>query len=203
MDQRDRVIAEERVGAAGELDVMGDVGAGLLQVHPVDRAAQRDPLIQRREHALAQLATQRRLAEQQTRERRARVHLGVRQHPQLFELLDRQHVRLIQDENHGLAALGGLRGEQLGRLRDQRRPVEPWGRAERRDDLSVDPARPDRRVGQVDDRVPARVQAGGRRSRGDGLAGADLAAHHPERPLGDDPVDPRDSLLVGSGREQH
>ena len=88
MDQRDRIITEQLVGAAGELDVVRDVLAGLLEIHPVDRAPQRDPLIERGEHALAQLATQGRLAEQQARERRAGVHLGVRQHPQLLQLLD-------------------------------------------------------------------------------------------------------------------
>ena len=87
MDQRDRIVAEQRVAAAGELDVVGDVFAGLFAVHPVDRAPQRDPLIERGEHALAELAAQRRLAEQQARERRTRVHLGVGQHPQLLELL--------------------------------------------------------------------------------------------------------------------
>ena len=152
---------------------------------------------------MAQLAAQRRLAEQQAGERRARVHLGVGQHPQLFELLDRQQVRLVEDEHDGLAALGGLGGEQLGRLRDQRRAVEARRGAQRADDLGVDPARPDRRVGQVDDRVAARVQAGARRSGGDGLAGADLAADDAERALADDPVDPRDGLLVSGRAEQH
>ena len=40
---------------------MGDVFASLFAVHPVDRAPQRDPLIERGEDALAQLAPQRRL----------------------------------------------------------------------------------------------------------------------------------------------
>ena len=52
-----------------------------------------------------------------------------------------------------------LGGEQVGRLRDRCRPVEPWRGTERGNDLRVDPARPDSRVGQVDDRVAARVQA--------------------------------------------
>ena len=53
------------------------------------------------EHALSELATQRRLTKQQARERCAGVHLGVRQHPQLFELLDRQKMRLVQDDRFG------------------------------------------------------------------------------------------------------
>ena len=96
-----------------------------LQIHPVDRAAQRDPLIESGEDALAQPATQGRLTEQQTGERRPGVHLGVRQHPQLFELLGREQMRFVQDDDHGLATLGSLGGEQLSRLWDQRRPVEP------------------------------------------------------------------------------
>jgi hypothetical protein len=132
---------------SARFDVVRDVLAGLFQIHPIDRAAQRDPLIERGEHALAQLAAQRWLAQQQTGEGGTRVHLGVGQHPKLFELLCGEEVRLVQDEHDGLAALGGLGGKQLGRLRDQRRAVEPWGGAERCDDLGVDPARPDRRVG--------------------------------------------------------
>ena len=62
-------------------------------------------------------------------------------------------------------------------------------------------ARPDRRVREVDDRVPALLQASARGSGGDGLACADLAADHPERPLGDDPayVDYDDYRDAGDG----
>ena len=87
--------------------------------------------------------------------------------------------------------------EQLARLRDQVGLVVVGLAAERLHDLAVDPARADRRVGQVDDRVAAAVQRGDGGARGARLAGADLAADQPERALGDQERDPRARLLMG------
>ena len=118
VDQPDRVIIEERVGTAGELQMVREVIAGLLEVHPVDRVAQRDPLIQRGERRLPQPPAERRLAEQHARERRARVHLAVGQHPQLLELLGAQQMTLVQDEHNPAAAFGLLGLEHLLGLGD-------------------------------------------------------------------------------------
>ena len=71
------------------------------------------------------------------------------------------------------------------------------------DDLVVDAADPDRRVGQVDDGVPGRVQGGERGADGDGLPGADLAGDHPDAVFGDAPADPGDGLAVGGVAVQH
>ena len=105
-------------------------------------------------------------------------------------------MALVENEHDPTAALGFLGLEHLLGLGDQRRGVKPRGVTERSDDLGVDPARADHRVGEVDHRVPARIKRGCRRSRGDGLPGADLAADDAERPLLHDPADPRDRLLV-------
>ena len=71
------------------------------------------------------------------------------------------------------------------------------------DDLVVDAADPDRRVGQVDDGVPGRVQAGQRGADGDGLPGADLAGDHPDAVLAHAPADPGDGLPVRRVAVQH
>ena len=76
-------------------------------------------------------------------------------------------------------------------------------RAERGDDLVVDAADPDGRVGQVDDGVAGRVQGGERGADGDGLPGADLAGDHPDPVLGHAPADPGDGLAVGGVAVQH
>ena len=76
-------------------------------------------------------------------------------------------------------------------------------RAERGDDLVVDAADPDGRVGQVDDGVPRGVQGGEGGADGDGLPGADLAGDHPDAVLGDAPADPGDGLAVGGVAVQH
>ncbi len=46
MNEVGGVVAEQRVAAAGELEVMGQVGLGLGGFHPVHRVAQRDPLVE-------------------------------------------------------------------------------------------------------------------------------------------------------------
>ena len=71
------------------------------------------------------------------------------------------------------------------------------------DDLVVDPADPDGRVREVDDRVPRRVQGVQGGADGDGLPGADLAGDHPDAVLGDAPADPGDGLAVGGVAVQH
>ena len=107
-------------------------------------------------------------------------------------------MALVEDEHDPTAALGLLGLQHLLGLGDQRRGVKPGGVAERADDLGVQAARADHRVGEVDQRVPARIEPGGRRAGGDGLAGADLPADDAERPLRINPADPRDRLLVGA-----
>jgi hypothetical protein len=105
-------------------------------------------------------------------------------------------MAFVQDEYDSAAALGLFGLQCLLGLGDQRCGVKPGGVAERADDLGVDPARADHRVGEVDQRVPARVQPGRRRAGGDGLASTDLTADHAERSFLHDPADPRDRLLV-------
>ena len=51
VDERDRVVAEQRVRAAGEREVVRDVAGRLGGVEAGDRVADRDPLIQRGERA--------------------------------------------------------------------------------------------------------------------------------------------------------
>ena len=51
MDERDRVVGEQRVGAAGELEVVGQVAFGFGLAHPGHRVTQRDPLVQGGERA--------------------------------------------------------------------------------------------------------------------------------------------------------
>ena len=63
MDQRDRVIGEQGVRAAREREVVLHIARRLRGGEAADRVADRDPLIQRGEHALAQPVTQRRLTE--------------------------------------------------------------------------------------------------------------------------------------------
>ena len=79
MDQRDRVVGEQRVGAAGEREMVLHVALGFLRGQTADRVAHRNPLIQRGERAAPEPVTQGGLAEQQQAERRGLVHPHVRQ----------------------------------------------------------------------------------------------------------------------------
>ena len=51
VDEGHGVVAEEGVGAAGELEVVGDVGGGLVGGHGGHGVSQPDPLVQGRQHA--------------------------------------------------------------------------------------------------------------------------------------------------------
>ena len=77
VDQRDGVVAEQGVGAAGELEVVGDVPAGLVGCQGGHGVAQGDPLVQGGQHAEAEHPAQGGLAEEQAGQRAGRVHLGV------------------------------------------------------------------------------------------------------------------------------
>lgn len=46
MDEGDRVVGEQGVGAAGDLDVVADVVGGVGWVHAGDGVAHRDALIE-------------------------------------------------------------------------------------------------------------------------------------------------------------
>ena len=65
VDQRDRVIGEQRIGPAGDLGVMADVVGGIGWCHSGQRVADRDPLIERCEDTEAQPMPQGGLSDQQ------------------------------------------------------------------------------------------------------------------------------------------
>ena len=79
MDQGSRIIAEKRVRAAGELEVMTDVAAGLLPGHGRHRVSERGALLQGREHGELHGAPQGRLADQQAGERGIGIEVVVGQ----------------------------------------------------------------------------------------------------------------------------
>ena len=58
-------------------------------------------------------------------------------------------------------------------------------------------------VGQVDEHVPRRIQVGGGRPHGHGLAGTDLAGDHPDRTLVHTPGDAGHRLTVAGMAVQH
>jgi hypothetical protein len=76
--------------AAGQGQVVLEVGGGLGQVHRLDGEPGGDPLVQGGEHAHPQLPVQGGLAGQDRRERGGGVHLGVGQQPQFLQLVGLQ-----------------------------------------------------------------------------------------------------------------
>src|SRR5919204_125247 len=66
VDEAERVVAEDGVASAGELEVVADVADGLLQVHAVQVVAQGDALVQGGQGAELEPAAQGGLAQQQT-----------------------------------------------------------------------------------------------------------------------------------------
>ena len=127
----------------------------------------------------------------------------IGQHPDRLQLGVVEQVGFVDHDDGGAAAFDLLDRERVNGLRDQggvvgQRPVPEGG-----DDLVVDAADPDRRVGQVDDGVPGRVEGGEGGADGDGFPSTDLAGDHPDAVLGDAPADPGDGLAVGGVAMQH
>ena len=65
VNQRDRIIGEQRIGPAGDLGVMGDVVGGIGWCYSGQRVADRDPLIERCEDTETQPMPQVGLSDQQ------------------------------------------------------------------------------------------------------------------------------------------
>src|SRR6266545_4292684 len=82
----DGVVGEQRVGAARQVQVVGQVGGGLGQVHRGQGVAGGDALVERGGHAKAELAGKRRLADQDAREGAGRVHVRAGEQAQLLQL---------------------------------------------------------------------------------------------------------------------
>jgi hypothetical protein len=69
VNQCDRVVGEQRVRAAGQFEVVGQVAFGLGLAHPGHCVAQRDPLVQCGERAEFDPPAQGGLADEQACER--------------------------------------------------------------------------------------------------------------------------------------
>ena len=147
-----------------------------------------------REHAEGQLQAQGGLADQEGGEAGGRVEVEIGQHPQRFELLVIELLRLVDDQDGDTAAFGGFTGQDVvGLGGGWRRPgeagagVEAGGLAAGHGDLLVNAAGADPGVGDVDGPVAGGVEAGQGGANAHGLACADLAGQHGHRAGGDGP----------------
>jgi hypothetical protein len=175
MNERDRVVGEQRVVAPGQRQVVTQVATGLLVGHRLHRVAQPDALVERGEHAEFHPPPQGGLADEQARERARRVEVMICQEPQRFQLVIAEQVRLLDDHDGGASPFSVFGGERVGGLWSQRGVMGQGLPTQRGDDAVVDAPDADGGVGQVDHGVAAAVQGGQRGAHGDGLAGADSA----------------------------
>jgi hypothetical protein len=104
----------------------------------------------------------------------------VGEHADGFELAVVEQVGLVDDQDGGAAAFGGLAGQDVVGLGGQGGGAVGGAAAEAGDDVVVDAADAGGGVGEVDDGVPGGVDAGQGGAGGDGLAGADLAGDDAE-----------------------
>ena len=112
--------SENRVSAAaGEVEVVAEVAAGLLAGHGGHGVAQRDALVEGGEDAEFDPPSQGGLADQQAGEGAGGVHVVVGEHADRFELGVVEQVGFVDDEDGGAAAFGVLGGEGVGGLGDQ------------------------------------------------------------------------------------
>ena len=87
VDERGGVIAEKRIGAAGEAGVMLQVTGCLLQGHRLHGVADGDPLVERGEDAEFHVLPQLRLAGEHGRQRRGGIEVGIGEHPDGLQLV--------------------------------------------------------------------------------------------------------------------
>src|SRR6202034_1695421 len=181
VDLGDGVVGEQVLSAAGELQVVADVAAGFLGRHAVHVVADGDPLVEGGQDAELDHAAQGGLAEQDGGERGLAVHVVVGEHADRFELGVVEQVGLVDEQDGGAAAFGGLAGEHVVGLGGQRGGAVGGASAEAGDGVVVDAA----------------GAGGGGGGGDDGLAGADLAGDDAEGLLGDGPGDAGGGLGVG------
>jgi len=110
VEERGRVVGEECVVPAGELEVVAQVGGALLAAHPGEFVAEGEPLVERGEAAESEAAAQVGLAEEDAGEGAFAVHLGVGQETDLLELPGIEQVGLVDHDDDPFAPLGPLVG---------------------------------------------------------------------------------------------
>ena len=167
-----------------------------------NRVSTKPGVLQGGEHAEPHAGPQLGLAEEQDGQRAGGVELGAGQHPDRFQLVVGQQVRLVDQQDRQPASLGELGGQVPGGLRDQGGVVDAGHAAQGRDDRVVDAPGADLRVGDGDELVAGGVQAGGGGARGHGLARADLTGDHRDLAGVDAVGDAADGFLVGGRGEQ-
>jgi hypothetical protein len=120
VDDDQGVVAEEGVGAAGEGQVVLDVGGGLGEIHALEVDAECDALVYGRVRPLAQAAAEGGLGDEQEGGGGAAVHAGavVAEHAQVLELVGLEEVTLLDHDEHPAPAFGLSGSEGLGGLRE-------------------------------------------------------------------------------------
>ena len=104
-DEGERVVAVERVGVAGEGEVVLDVPHRLLEVHALELVGRSHALVERGVGTAAEAAAQCRLSDEQQREGRVRVHVNAGDEARLLELPRADLVGLVADDHHPPTAL--------------------------------------------------------------------------------------------------
>ena len=203
VDQRDGVVGEQGVGAAGELDVVVDVVGGFLAGHAGHVAAHGDALFERGQGAELHLGGQGGLAQHDGGERGFGVELVVGQQPQCLQGLVAEQVPLIDTHDGHPSAFGVFGGQRVTGLGHQRGVVEAGFAAQRGDHVVIDAPRADGGVGDVDEVVAGGFGAVDRGAGGDGLADPDLAGDDGDAAAGDAVGDAGCGLGVIVGAEQH
>src|SRR3984957_734802 len=132
---------------------------------------------------------ERRLADEDGRERGGGVYVVVRHHPYRLQLAVVEQVRLVQDQHGGAPALGCLPGQDRPGLDGEGGGAVDGPAAEGGDHVGEDAADAGGGVADVDDRVGGGVEVGDGGADRDGLAGADLAGDHGDGLVGDGPGD--------------
>ena len=109
VDQCDGVVGEQRVGAAGELQVVADVAGGFLAGHAGHVAAHGDALFERGQGAELHLRGEGGLAEKYCGEGGFGVEVVVGEQPQRFQRVVVEQVALIDTQDRGTCRVRRVR----------------------------------------------------------------------------------------------
>lgn len=104
MDQRDRVVGEQGVGAPGQGEVVTQVIAGVVGIHAGHVIADGSALVEPGEDAEFHFPPQGGLPDQDRGERRSGIEIVVGQHPYGVKLVVVEQVGLVEHEHTSMTS---------------------------------------------------------------------------------------------------
>ena len=137
VDERDEAIGEDGVLAAGNAEVVFDVGGSFLEVEGFEVVADGDTLMEGFVGSEAELVSQVGLTEQNKGDEGGGVHVVIEEEAELVEDVGGQEVSFVDDQQ-GIASLAGEVGEGRAELGEEAGETKSGLGLKSEEDLAVE-----------------------------------------------------------------